>query len=264
MEEGSKQYTPRYSACISCPLANPSRLSRSFSRDLSRLDADGKPERRGENDVSSEDESSEEESSEDDDPQSRIGQLPPVDESDDDEPVAGLTANLNSTLSTEAMTPEEEEERARALASAAARSKGGALTAEQIAQARKDRKAAGAQKKSGAAAGNKNGSDSDEGGNNRAGTRNMKLADLGAPKEMSRREREQAEKAAAKERYMKMHAAGKTDEARSDLARLAEIRKQREAANARRKAEQEGKWLGLPVLCRNECADAPTRRQPRT
>lgn len=74
--------------------------------------------------------------------------------------------------------------------------------------------------------------------------------------------REQADKIAAKERYAKLHAAGKvrillssrplhadtqtsprlpqTDEARADLGRLAEIRKQREQAAARRKAETDG------------------------
>ncbi|GAA5942252.1 hypothetical protein JCM1841_003101, partial [Sporobolomyces salmonicolor] len=54
----------------------------------------------------------------------------------------------------------------------------------------------------------------------------------GAPVVMSRREREEKQKAEAKERYQKLHAAGKTDEARADLARLAAIRKQREAAKA--------------------------------
>ena len=51
----------------------------------------------------------------------------------------------------------------------------------------------------------------------------------------SRREREVLEAAAAKERYMKLNAQGKTDEAKADLARLALIREQREAEAARRK-----------------------------
>ena len=46
------------------------------------------------------------------------------------------------------------------------------------------------------------------------------------------------EKAKAKANYQKMHAAGKTDEARADLARLALIRKQREEAAAKRATEQ--------------------------
>ncbi|KAL7905688.1 casein kinase substrate phosphoprotein PP28 domain-containing protein [Trichoderma velutinum] len=55
----------------------------------------------------------------------------------------------------------------------------------------------------------------------------------------SRREREAAEAAAAKERYMKLHAEGKTDEAKADIARLKLIRAQREADAARRQAEKE-------------------------
>lgn len=38
---------------------------------------------------------------------------------------------------------------------------------------------------------------------------------------------------------MKLHAEGKTEEARSDLARLAIIREQREAERARKQAEKE-------------------------
>ena len=40
---------------------------------------------------------------------------------------------------------------------------------------------------------------------------------------------------------MKLHAEGKTDEARNDLARLAIIREQREAERARKQAEKEEK-----------------------
>jgi hypothetical protein len=39
---------------------------------------------------------------------------------------------------------------------------------------------------------------------------------------------------------MQLHLAGKTDEAKSDLARLRKIREEREAAQAKRKAEAEG------------------------
>ena len=56
--------------------------------------------------------------------------------------------------------------------------------------------------------------------------------------QLSRREREEVEKAKAKAHYQKQHAAGKTEEARADLARLAIIRKQREDAAAKRVAEQ--------------------------
>lgn len=53
----------------------------------------------------------------------------------------------------------------------------------------------------------------------------------------SRREREAADAAAAKERYMKLHAEGKTDEAKADIARLRAIRAQREADSARRQVK---------------------------
>lgn len=56
----------------------------------------------------------------------------------------------------------------------------------------------------------------------------------------SRKERESAEAALAKERYMKMHLAGKTDEAKADMARLAEIRAKREADKARREVCSSG------------------------
>ncbi|KAJ7590467.1 casein kinase substrate phosphoprotein PP28-domain-containing protein [Mycena floridula] len=69
----------------------------------------------------------------------------------------------------------------------------------------------------------------------------MNISDLSAPRELSRREREQKEKADAKERYWKLHVAGKTDEAKADLGRLAKIRAEREAAQAKRKAEADAK-----------------------
>ncbi|KAK0384336.1 hypothetical protein NLU13_8423 [Sarocladium strictum] len=55
----------------------------------------------------------------------------------------------------------------------------------------------------------------------------------------NRKEREALEAAAAKERYMKLQAQGKTDDAKADLARLKLIREQREAEAARRQAEKE-------------------------
>ncbi|KAK5662591.1 hypothetical protein OQA88_8505 [Cercophora sp. LCS_1] len=55
----------------------------------------------------------------------------------------------------------------------------------------------------------------------------------------SRRERESMEAAQAKERYRKLHEAGKTDEAKADLARLKLIREKREAEAARKQAEKE-------------------------
>lgn len=57
----------------------------------------------------------------------------------------------------------------------------------------------------------------------------------------NRKDRESADAQAAKERYRALHEQGKTDEAKSDLARLKLIREQREAEAARRKAEKEEK-----------------------
>jgi hypothetical protein len=61
--------------------------------------------------------------------------------------------------------------------------------------------------------------------------------------ELSRREREALEAQQAKERYMKLHLDGKTDEAKADLARLAVIRKKREEEAAR-------KQVCANVICR--------------
>ncbi|EIW65478.1 hypothetical protein TREMEDRAFT_66543 [Tremella mesenterica DSM 1558] len=63
--------------------------------------------------------------------------------------------------------------------------------------------------------------------------------------EMSRKEREAQSKKEAQERYQKLHAQGKTQEAKSDLARLQEIRKRREAAAAQREAEAAGESFRL-------------------
>ncbi|XP_039541342.1 pdgfa associated protein 1a [Pimephales promelas] len=71
---------------------------------------------------------------------------------------------------------------------------------------------------------------------NRISQKSKKIVevDVNAPKELSRREREEIEKQKAKERYMKLHLEGKTDQARADLARLAIIKKQREDAAKKR------------------------------
>ncbi|XP_041633933.1 pdgfa associated protein 1b [Cheilinus undulatus] len=65
--------------------------------------------------------------------------------------------------------------------------------------------------------------------------------EIDEPKQLSRREREEIEKQKAKERYMKMHLAGKTDQAKADLARLAIIRKQREEAAKKKEEEKKAK-----------------------
>lgn len=46
----------------------------------------------------------------------------------------------------------------------------------------------------------------------------------------------------AQAHYQKLHAEGKTEQARADLARLAIIRQQREEAKKRREAEIKGKY----------------------
>ncbi|KDQ55928.1 hypothetical protein JAAARDRAFT_36704 [Jaapia argillacea MUCL 33604] len=76
---------------------------------------------------------------------------------------------------------------------------------------------------------------------NHAAGKNLSISDLSAPREMTRREREQKEKDDAKERWWKLHEQGKTDQAKADLARLSKIRAEREAAAARRKAETDAK-----------------------
>jgi len=63
-------------------------------------------------------------------------------------------------------------------------------------------------------------------------------ANMSTKPELSRREREEVEKQRAQANYRKMHAAGKTEEARADLARLAIIKQNRAEAAARREAEK--------------------------
>lgn len=56
--------------------------------------------------------------------------------------------------------------------------------------------------------------------------------------ELSRKEREELEKQQSAARYAKLHAEGKTEEARADLARLAIIKQHRAEAAARREREK--------------------------
>lgn len=55
--------------------------------------------------------------------------------------------------------------------------------------------------------------------------------------------REELEKQRAWAHYNKMHAEGKTEEARADLARLAIIKKQREEAAKKREIEKQGYYF---------------------
>ncbi|XP_076366693.1 uncharacterized protein LOC143255236 [Tachypleus tridentatus] len=59
--------------------------------------------------------------------------------------------------------------------------------------------------------------------------------------QLTRREREELERQKAKANYMKLHAAGKTQEAQADLARLALVRKQREEAAKKKEEERKAK-----------------------
>jgi len=79
---------------------------------------------------------------------------------------------------------------------------------------------------------------------NRSKPEHVKVADLEtsmAKTDLSRREREEVEKQEAQQRYWEMHKAGKTDQAKADLARLALIRKQREDAAKKREEEKKAK-----------------------
>lgn len=61
---------------------------------------------------------------------------------------------------------------------------------------------------------------------------------------MSRKEREALEKKKAQERYWKLHMEGKTDQAKADLARLAQVKKRREEEAKKKEAER----LGINIL----------------
>lgn len=65
--------------------------------------------------------------------------------------------------------------------------------------------------------------------------------------------REEIEKQKAKERYMKMHLAGKTDQAKADLARLAIVRKQREEAARKKEEEKKGEHVSDKMIIAERC-----------
>lgn len=85
---------------------------------------------------------------------------------------------------------------------------------------------------------------------NRVVKKNKKLSNLntslgeGEKPQLSRREREEIERARAAAAYQKAHAEGKTEQARADLARLAIIRQQREEAAKKREADKKAKDEG--------------------
>lgn len=78
-------------------------------------------------------------------------------------------------------------------------------------------------------------------------TLNDTLASSSKP-DLSRKEREELERQAAQARYQKLHAEGRTEEARADLARLAIIKAQREEAAKKRELEKLRMWLRLRIF----------------
>lgn len=65
--------------------------------------------------------------------------------------------------------------------------------------------------------------------------------------------REEIEKQKARVRYLKMHLAGKSDEAKADLARLAIIKKEREEAAKKKEEERKGRVKLKYVLVKECC-----------
>ncbi|KAI4456849.1 28 kda heat- and acid-stable phosphoprotein pdgf-associated protein [Holotrichia oblita] len=89
---------------------------------------------------------------------------------------------------------------------------------------------------------------------NRVQKKNKKLTTLSADAEtppekpqLSRREREEIEKQRAQAHYQKLHAEGKTEQARADLARLAIIKQQREEAQKRRELEKKVIFIFIAI-----------------
>ncbi|KAK6850953.1 hypothetical protein PG987_000587 [Apiospora arundinis] len=206
-----------------------------FSRDLRPLDADGNeismwgadgPDKKDEDD-SSEEESSEEESSEDDE--------------------AGPSSK---TPAAELSREERRKQKADQKAAAIAKKKKAAV---QVGDMPSDDSEESSDDDSAPMPANPNHSkasrnmtkaprptaDDDDVASATQGMKKLSTKAPAAGVPMSRRERESMEAAAAKERYRKLHEAGKTDEAKADMARLALIREKRAAEAARKQAEKE-------------------------
>ena len=78
--------------------------------------------------------------------------------------------------------------------------------------------------------------------NTQRGSGMLKIKDLSsgvAPEQMTRKQREEAEKAAKAAAYRKRHEMGLTEEYKRDMAKLNEVRKRRELAEAKAKAQKE-------------------------
>ncbi|KAL3782229.1 hypothetical protein ACHAWO_000802 [Cyclotella atomus] len=76
---------------------------------------------------------------------------------------------------------------------------------------------------------------------NKAPVKMMKMKDMGnaEPVQLTRKEREEKEREAKAAAYRKRHEAGLTDEYKRDMAKLAEVKARREAAQAKAAAEKE-------------------------
>jgi len=152
-----------------------------------------------------------------------------------------------TTSDDDSNSDEESEEESSEESSEEEAPPGGSAPAPELTRAerREAKRAQGPKAKAAAAAagpGHDNGEEVDEDliNPNHVATK-LKISDLGAPRELSRREKEEKEKKDAKDRYWQLHLQGKTDQAKTDLARLAKIRADREAALEKRKAETEAK-----------------------
>ncbi|KAK1926513.1 casein kinase substrate phosphoprotein PP28-domain-containing protein [Papiliotrema laurentii] len=183
---------------------------RHFSRDLDPRDI-LKGNVRGSDDES-EEESEEEESSEDEGPSQPQEQVKLSKE------MAAMNLKLGNT---EEIEEDPEENMSRAERKALKKAQAEAKAKKNVGKAKKD--------------------DSDEESESEDDIQPLKAAEKPkakfAAQELSRKEREAAEKKAAQEKYARLHAQGKTAEAKSDLARLQEVRRRREQAAAQREAE---------------------------
>lgn len=83
------------------------------------------------------------------------------------------------------------------------------------------------------------------------------------PRELTRKEKEALAAKEAKEHYQKLHAAGKTEQARKDLARLAEVRARREAAAKIREAEGRAPGWNGPIDSDEDEEDAMVDAEER-
>lgn len=88
------------------------------------------------------------------------------------------------------------------------------------------------------------------------GVKNLSVKAKKPVAELSRREREAVQAQQAKERYQKLHEAGKTDEAKADLARLKLIREKREAEAARKQVRLSFVFYHLNF---STCVDLPSK-----